>query len=243
MFIESVRLPADIPDGWPFTMEPVRQLATQGLTFTRPVTFLVGENGSGKSTLVEALADAAKINSEGGKAGTRYASTGELTPLGSALTADLTAAGLRLLRGPRRARAGFFMRAETLFNLARNVAGRKPASTCSMSQKQRSPSFPACAWSTSSTNSAGQGRKSSARLTPRSSPQPPTPKSSSSDRTAFGALPGTTSRSSTTGAATWPTRTRTCATSSLRPEAQRQRVTDLLAGVPTDLSRWPVNQS
>lgn len=83
MFIESVRLPADIPDGWPFTMEPVRQLATQGLTFTRPVTFLVGENGSGKSTLVEALADAAKINSEGGKAGTRYASTGELTRSGA----------------------------------------------------------------------------------------------------------------------------------------------------------------
>jgi predicted ATPase len=124
MFIERVRLPAGIPDRWPFTMPPVRHLAEEPLEFERSVTFLVGENGSGKSTLIEALADAVKINAEGGKAGTRYSSTGEKTPLGSALLADLTAAGLRLVAGPRRARAGFFLRAETLFNLARNVAGR-----------------------------------------------------------------------------------------------------------------------
>ena len=122
MFIESVRLPADLPDRWPFTMEPVRHLARHGLTFDRPVTFLVGENGSGKSTLIEALADAVKINSEGGKAGTRYASTGEQTPLGKALSTELTAAGLRLVSGPRRAKSGFFLRAETLFSLARNVS-------------------------------------------------------------------------------------------------------------------------
>ncbi len=123
MFIESIRLPERTPDRWPFTMEPVRHLAEHGLTFTRPVTFLVGENGSGKSTLIEALADAVKINSEGGKAGTRYSSTGEPTPLGGALRTDLTAAGIRLVAGPRLARAGFFLRAETLFNLARNVSG------------------------------------------------------------------------------------------------------------------------
>jgi len=123
MFIERIRLPDHIPGAWPFTMAAVRQLAGEGLTFTKPITFLVGENGSGKSTLVEALADAVKINSEGGKAGTRYASTGEPTALGAALIADLSAAGLRLVGGPRRARTGFFMRAETLFNLARNVSG------------------------------------------------------------------------------------------------------------------------
>jgi len=122
MFIESVRLPAGVPDVWPFTMEPVRHLAGHGLTFDRPVTFLVGENGSGKSTLIEALADAVKINSEGGKAGTRYSSTGEPTALGSALSTELTSAGLRLVAGPRRTKHGFFLRAETLFNLARNVS-------------------------------------------------------------------------------------------------------------------------
>ena len=124
MFIDSIRLPAGVPDAWPFTMAPVRQLADEGLTFASPITFLVGENGSGKSTLIEALADAVKINSEGGKAGTRYRSMGELTPLGAVLVPELTAAGLRLVAGPRRARNGFFLRAETLFSLARNVGSR-----------------------------------------------------------------------------------------------------------------------
>jgi predicted ATPase len=124
MFIKSIRLPARTPTGWPFTMAPVRQLAGSGLSFTKPVTFLVGENGSGKSTLIEAIADTVKINSQGGKSGTRYASTGEPTPLGEYLIADMTTAGLRLLSGPRRGRKGFFLRAETLFTLARNVSGK-----------------------------------------------------------------------------------------------------------------------
>jgi hypothetical protein len=33
MFIESVRLPPNVPERWPFTMEPVRHLAEHGLTF------------------------------------------------------------------------------------------------------------------------------------------------------------------------------------------------------------------
>jgi predicted ATPase len=125
VFIEHITIDPnrEHPDGWPFTLPPVEYLTQHGLAFDRPITFLVGENGSGKSTLIEAIADAVKINSEGGKAGTRYASTGEKTPLGNAITADLTTAGLRLVGGPRRARNGFFLRAETLFNLARNVSG------------------------------------------------------------------------------------------------------------------------
>jgi predicted ATPase len=111
------------PGDWPFTLLPVQHLAERGLTFDRPITFLVGENGSGKSTLVEAIADTVKINAEGGKAGTRYASTSEKTPLGEVLRADLTPAGQHLVGGPRRARNGFFLRAETLFNLGRNVSG------------------------------------------------------------------------------------------------------------------------
>jgi predicted ATPase len=83
----------------------------------------LGDNGSGKSTIIEAIADVCKINSAGGKAGTRYASTGARTPLGEAMDADFTAAGWRLVTGPRRQRKGFFLRAETLFNLAQNVSG------------------------------------------------------------------------------------------------------------------------
>ena len=109
---------------WPFSVPAIGRLARDGLAFTAPVTFLVGENGSGKSTIIEAIADACGINSRGGKAGTKYASTGEPTPLGAALHADLTLAGSRVVRGPRRHRKGFFLRAETLFDLGQNVSGR-----------------------------------------------------------------------------------------------------------------------
>ncbi|MEV5893289.1 AAA family ATPase [Nonomuraea fuscirosea] len=110
---------------WCAALPVVRHLELQGLTFTDRVTFLVGENGSGKSTLVEAIADACDINSEGGKAGTKYASTGMPSPLGGALDVELTATGLALLRGPRRRRRGFFFRAETLFTLGQHVSGMK----------------------------------------------------------------------------------------------------------------------
>ncbi|TDC99783.1 ABC transporter [Nonomuraea deserti] len=109
--------------GWPAGLPPVRHLAEHGLRFSAPVTFLVGENGSGKSTIIEAIADACKVNSEGGKAGTRYANTGPATALGEALDAEFTAEGLRLTRGPRLKRRSFFFRAETLINLGRAVSG------------------------------------------------------------------------------------------------------------------------
>ncbi len=124
MFITRVHIDTGQPDTWPFALAPVRQLRDDGLRFDRPVTFLVGENGSGKSTIVEAIADVCKINSEGGKAGTKYSSTGEATLLGEVLRADFTSAGHRLLAGPRHKRHGFFLRAETLFNLGRSVSGR-----------------------------------------------------------------------------------------------------------------------
>lgn len=104
-------------------MPVVAQIITDGLEFTAPVTFLVGDNGTGKSTIIEAIADVCQINSAGGKAGTRYASTSAKTPLGEAMEAEFTAAGWRLVAGPRRQRKGFFLRAETLFNLAQNVSG------------------------------------------------------------------------------------------------------------------------
>ncbi|MEU8360729.1 AAA family ATPase [Nonomuraea sp. NPDC048882] len=113
-----------LPEDWPAALPPVRRLAEQGLELTARVTFFVGENGSGKSTIMEAIADVAGINSAGGKAGTKYASTGPMTPLGEVLDADLTASGTWLLHGPRLKRRAFFFRAETLFNLGQNVSGR-----------------------------------------------------------------------------------------------------------------------
>lgn len=124
MFISALRLTGDPPDHWPFTMAPVRHIRDHGLRLEAPVTFLVGENGSGKSTLVEAVAETAKIASHGGKAGTKYASSTVTTELGEHLEAEYTTAGLRLTGGPRKQRRGFFLRAETLFDLGQNVSGR-----------------------------------------------------------------------------------------------------------------------
>jgi predicted ATPase len=124
LYVSRIFLREDHPDGWPFTLPPVRQLRDRGLDFDGPVTFLVGENGSGKSTVVEALAELFKISTDGGKPGTRYAPVvREPSVLGAALEADFTRRGLGLIAGPRLSRRGFFLRAETLFNLAQNVSG------------------------------------------------------------------------------------------------------------------------
>ncbi|GAB7032642.1 AAA family ATPase [Streptomyces sp. NPDC021749] len=100
-------------DGWPWTVPCVRQLAAEGLTFRAPVTFLVGENGSGKSTLAEALAEGFGLDSYGGSAGYKYASSREASLLGGLLRFDPTREGRRMVRGPRTRRRGFFLRAET----------------------------------------------------------------------------------------------------------------------------------
>jgi predicted ATPase len=72
------------------------------------VTFLVGENGSGKSTLIEAIAIKAGFNPEGGTKNFRVSNR----PSESVLHQSL-----RLVRGTRRERGGFFLRAETMFNV------------------------------------------------------------------------------------------------------------------------------
>ena len=83
-----------------------------GLELCAPVTFLVGENGTGKSTLLEAVAVAWGFDPEGGSRNFPF-STRE------------THAGLhryiRLVRGAYRARGGFFLRAESFYNVASEI--------------------------------------------------------------------------------------------------------------------------
>lgn len=84
------------------------------IEFHPKVTFLVGENGSGKSTLIEALAGAWGFNPEGGSRHFRLGTHNSLSDLHRAL---------RLIRTTRRARDGFFLRAESYFNVATYVEG------------------------------------------------------------------------------------------------------------------------
>lgn len=90
----------------PFTIPLLAQPLQ--LTFTTPVTFLVGENGSGKSTLLEALAWALGFNAQGGNRDNSYAEDVDGHALGRALR----------LAWRQRVSDGFFLRAETFFNFA-----------------------------------------------------------------------------------------------------------------------------
>ncbi len=82
------------------------------IEFHPKVTFLVGENGSGKSTLIEALAVAWGFNAEGGSKNFRFGTFNSHSELHKAL---------RLVRTTRRPRDGFFLRAESYFNVATYV--------------------------------------------------------------------------------------------------------------------------
>ncbi len=111
----SVDPPPAERGAWPYTVPCVAQLAESGLTFERPVTFLVGENGSGKSTLVEGIAEAYGLHVKGGRAGRKYRDLGPRTPLGQRLRLDYTLEGERQVSGNRKKHKGYFLRAETAF--------------------------------------------------------------------------------------------------------------------------------
>ena len=113
-FVRAVRLAPDAPAaGYPYDLPAVRALAgPRGLVLDRPVTFLVGENGSGKSTLVEALAVATGFNPEGGSRSFRFATRATESDLGRHLVVS---------RAPGAPRNGFFLRAESYYNVASEI--------------------------------------------------------------------------------------------------------------------------
>jgi predicted ATPase len=97
-------------DGYPFSLPAIRNLDV--LPLHRAVTLFVGENGSGKSTLLEAIAVAAGFNPEGGTKNFRFGTRISHSPLHEYL---------RLAKGIRRPTDGFFLRAESFFNVATEI--------------------------------------------------------------------------------------------------------------------------
>ena len=79
------------------------------IEFNHPVTFFVGENGSGKSTLLEAIAIAYGFNPEGGTRNYNFSTYDSHSELHNAI---------RLVRGVRQASWGYFLRAESFYNIA-----------------------------------------------------------------------------------------------------------------------------
>ena len=88
-------------------IEALKDLKT--LDFNSNVTFFVGENGSGKSTLLEAMAIASGFNPEGGTKNYSFSTYDSHSELYDAI---------RVVRGSRKARWGYFLRAESFYNVA-----------------------------------------------------------------------------------------------------------------------------
>ncbi len=94
---------------YPYNLAAVKDL--HRLDFHPKVTYFVGENGSGKSTLLEAIAVAYGFNPEGGTQNFNFNTRRSHSPL---------ADHIRLAKGFK-PRTGFFLRAESFFNLATEI--------------------------------------------------------------------------------------------------------------------------
>jgi predicted ATPase len=97
-------------DLYPFSIPSVRSL--ESIDLHSKVTYFVGENGSGKSTLLEAIAVSLGFNGEGGSKNFRFSSRHSHSELHKYL---------RIAKGVKRPRDGYFLRAESFFNVATEI--------------------------------------------------------------------------------------------------------------------------
>jgi predicted ATPase len=108
-YLQEISLPrsAKTEQGYPFNIPAIKKL--RSLKFHPDVTFFVGENGSGKSTLLEAIALASGFGPEGGTKNVRFNTADTVSKLHEAL---------KLTRGFQAPRDGYFLRAESFYNVA-----------------------------------------------------------------------------------------------------------------------------
>lgn len=108
--IKIVRDEIDCFNQYPFSLPIFRNLDC--LEFHPQVTFLIGENGTGKSTLLEAIAIAWGFNPEGGTRNFTFSTRNSHSELHEYI---------RLIRGTKKPKDGFFLRAESFYNLATEI--------------------------------------------------------------------------------------------------------------------------
>ena len=113
LYIRWMELPEPLPrESYLNRLPVVKYLAENKIEFHKQVTFFVGENGSGKSTLIEALAISQGFNPEGGTKNFCFHTENSHSELHSYL---------RVARGVICPRDGFFLRAESFYNVATNI--------------------------------------------------------------------------------------------------------------------------
>lgn len=96
-------------ENFPFNIPAIKNLTK--MTFHNEVTFVVGENGSGKSTFIEAVAESIGLSQEGGSRHVKVESKAS-----SALANHLL-----IVKGYRKPKDYFFLRAESLYNVASHL--------------------------------------------------------------------------------------------------------------------------
>ena len=108
IFLKGIRLSSEEEidrKQYPFNIPALRGF--KELSFESPVTVFVGENGMGKSTLIEAIAISMNFNPEGGTANFNFSTSDSHSELCNHLIT---------IRGVKRNRDGFFLRAESFYN-------------------------------------------------------------------------------------------------------------------------------
>lgn len=112
-YLKKIRLQRDQIanfNQYPFSIPFIREL--NSLEFNKNVTIFVGENGCGKSTLLEAIAVGLGFNPEGGTKDTHFETRDTHSNLHEYI---------RLEKSFRRYKDGYFLRAESFYNVATNI--------------------------------------------------------------------------------------------------------------------------
>lgn len=114
LFVTEVRLDKEIPPQNYLAGLPVIKFLreTESIKFNSRVTFIVGENGTGKSTLIEGIAVALGFNPEGGSKNFNFFTHNSHSDLSNYL---------KVCKGIRFPKDGFFLRAESYYNVASNI--------------------------------------------------------------------------------------------------------------------------
>ncbi|HEX2944541.1 MAG TPA: AAA family ATPase [Clostridia bacterium] len=112
-YIKSIGLKKElIPDmsKYPFCLPAVSAL--DDIELHPKVTYFVGENGTGKSTILEAVATAYGFNPEGGSRNFSFSTKESHSDLYRSI---------KIIKGCKRPRDGYFLRAESFYNVASNI--------------------------------------------------------------------------------------------------------------------------
>lgn len=114
LYVNKISVSKEIPQGnYLNDLSVVKNLKEMdGIRLSKNVTFLVGENGVGKSTLIEGIAVAMGFNPEGGTINFNFSTKASHSDLYNYLT---------ISRGYKKHKDGFFLRAESFYNVATNI--------------------------------------------------------------------------------------------------------------------------